>query len=509
MRNNSRVQPEREIVRLTRRDADRNARLVRHKRPRNPQDTRSEARRDRDRILYSVAWRRLGGVTQVVTPFEDMTLMHNRLTHSEKVAQVARSIAERLLHQTKSRKLVVHLGGIDADVVEAAAMAHDLGHPPFGHVGEITLDKVARSSLLRLPDGFEGNAQTFRAVLLGETRNSSYDGLDLTCATLTAIAKYPWAREATLKDEHELRLKTNTDYRRRWRKFSFYRSEQASFTRAHAFLDKIKSFRPETQSLEASIMDVADDITYAIHDLEDFYLAAILDVRPVLDELQRDEREGLLRKLRARLKLDYPDYYRRSLFDDAVKVVRSELTTSFAAKYDGGLTTVGKARAAGSKLIGKYINSVRIKDDVFWRHGPYIALNAPEWHEVQLLKEITKNFVIKRPDIALLQRGQQRILRELVQRLLEWKDSRSDFKRLPRRLREEIIIAGTGNGRTDSAAAYKDLLTIRGRGGFAERGDANRCILDYLCTLTDGQCYALYHKLSGSRPAASAMDFFL
>ena len=62
--------------------------------PRGPDDIRSEARRDRDRILYSVAWRRLGGVTQVVTPFEDMALMHNRLTHSEKVAQVARSIAD-------------------------------------------------------------------------------------------------------------------------------------------------------------------------------------------------------------------------------------------------------------------------------------------------------------------------------------------------------------------------------------------------------------------------------
>ncbi|MGX7825800.1 deoxyguanosinetriphosphate triphosphohydrolase family protein [Actinokineospora sp. 24-640] len=486
----------------------RDSRLIKPPRPRDSADTRSDARRDRDRILYSVAWRRLGGVTQVVTPFEDMALMHNRLTHSEKVAQVARSIGERLLHQQKAHKLIRHLGGIDVDVVEAAALAHDLGHPPFGHIGEITLDKAARTSL-KLPDGFEGNAQTFRAVLLGETRHEKYDGLNLTFATLMAIAKYPWARQSTLKDDHDTRLKTDTEYRRRWRKFSVYRPDKPAFAKARAFLHRIDSFHDETQSLEASIMDVADDITYAIHDLEDFYLAGILDVRAVLDELQKDEQDGLLHKLRARLKIDYPDYYRKDLFKRAEQVVRRELESSFATKYDGGLVTVGRARAAGSMLIGKYINSVDISDALFWAHGPYVALNAPAWHEVQLLKEITKNFVIKRPDIAVLQRGQQRILRELVQYMLEWKDSKSDFKRLPRRLREEIIISEGGNGRSDCKKAYHNLRKARGDRGFLNRGDANRCILDYLCTLTDGQCYALYYKLAGTRPAASAMDFFL
>ncbi|MGW6447426.1 deoxyguanosinetriphosphate triphosphohydrolase family protein [Lentzea sp. NPDC055074] len=474
---------ESELVRLTSGDERRGARLVEPRLARGIQDTRSEARRDRDRILYSVAWRRLGGVTQVVTPFEDMALMHNRLTHSEKVAQVARSIAERLLHDQSAHGHIVRLGGVDADVVEAAALAHDLGHPPFGHIGEITLDKVARG-MLRLPDGFEGNAQTFRTVLLGETRSNDYDGLNLTCATLVAIAKYPWQRDPTLKDDHRDKLKTDADYRRRWRKFSVYRSEKRAFVQASEFIRDIEDFLPDTQSLEASIMDVADDITYAIHDLEDFYLAGILDVRAVLDELRADEDDGLLAKLQDRLRIDYPDYFSEELFARAVKVVKEELKASFSAKNDGGLLTVGRARSAGSKLIGKYINSVDIGEDVFWRHGPYIALRADAWHEVQLLKEITKNFVIKRPDIALLQRGQQRILRELVKYLLRWKNSKADFKRLPRRLRDDITL-------------------------YSDRGAPNRCILDYLCTLTDGQCYALYYKLSGSRPAASAMDLFL
>ncbi|MET9224377.1 dGTP triphosphohydrolase [Lentzea sp. NPDC003310] len=474
---------DRELVRLTSGDPRRDARLVELQVPRGPDDIRSEARRDRDRILYSVAWRRLGGVTQVVTPFEDMALMHNRLTHSEKVAQVARSIAERLLHEKDARSLIVRLGGIDADVVEAAALAHDLGHPPFGHIGEITLDKAARRTL-KLPDGFEGNAQTFRTVLRGETRSSDYPGLNLTCATLVAIAKYPWQRDPTLKDDHRDKLKSDAEYRRRWRKFSVYRSEAEAFRRARGFLKGIEGFLPDTQSLEASIMDVADDITYAIHDLEDFYLAGILDVRAVLDELRVGDSDGLLKRLQERLLIDYPDYFSADLFAKAVEVVKKELKDSFSAKNNGGLQTVGRARSAGSKLIGKYINAVEIREGVFWEHGPYIALRADAWHEVQLLKKITKNFVVKRPDIALLQRGQQQLLRELVRSLLRWKNSKADAKRLPRRLRDEIDMCGPGD-------------------------NPNRCILDYICTLTDGQCYALYYKLTGSRPAASAMDFFL
>src|SRR4051812_38343972 len=132
-------------------------------------------RADRDRIVASPFFARLGGVTQVISPGGSGLLVHNRLTHSLKVASVARGIVERLAPEAA---LLDKLGGCDADVVEAAAPAHALGHPPFGHLGERVLDRLARERL-GLPDGFEGNAQSYRIVTSTEIRGAAI-GLDLT-----------------------------------------------------------------------------------------------------------------------------------------------------------------------------------------------------------------------------------------------------------------------------------------------------------------------------------------
>src|SRR6185295_11887835 len=137
----------------------------------------SPFRVDRDRIVSSPFFARLGGVTQVISPGGSGLLVHNRLTHSLKVAQVARAIAERLVASEPAESLE-RLGGCDPDVVEAAALAHDLGHPPFGHLGEHVLDRLARERL-GLPDGFEGNAQSYRIVTSTEIRGETI-GLDLT-----------------------------------------------------------------------------------------------------------------------------------------------------------------------------------------------------------------------------------------------------------------------------------------------------------------------------------------
>src|SRR5262249_49839362 len=134
-------------------------------------------------------------VTQVISPGGAGLLVHNRMTHSLKVAQVARAIAERLTKSDKS-DLSEKLGGLDPDVVEAAALAHDLGHPPFGHLGERVLDQLARHRL-RMPDGFEGNAQSYRIVTSTEIRGEATIGLNLTNAVRAAILKYPWTRHDT------------------------------------------------------------------------------------------------------------------------------------------------------------------------------------------------------------------------------------------------------------------------------------------------------------------------
>jgi len=136
---------------------------------------RTEAQRDHDRVLYSSAFQRLTGITQIASS-EVGHQLHNRLTHSLKVAQVARRLAERL--------------GLKADTQErasAASLAHDLGHPPFGHVAEDELNLMATEW-----GGFEGNAQTFRILTKLAVRDLRYRGLNLTAPTLNGVLKYPW-----------------------------------------------------------------------------------------------------------------------------------------------------------------------------------------------------------------------------------------------------------------------------------------------------------------------------
>src|SRR6185369_6533256 len=215
---------------------------------------RTPAQRDRDRIVHASAFVRLAGVTQVVPPSEEGYLLHNRMTHSIKVAQVARRIAERLVKEQPEECAAI--GGIDPDVVESAALAHDLGHPPFGHAGEDALRRAAFGKEDdHLLDAFEGNAQTFRIVTKLGCRAHDYPGLNLTRATLNAILKYPWKR--------------GTGGDRREKKWSVYETEDREFDFARDF-DFLQP-GDNRKSAEAEIMDWADDIAYSVHDIEDFY----------------------------------------------------------------------------------------------------------------------------------------------------------------------------------------------------------------------------------------------
>ena len=168
----------------------------RHKK--GTEDQRGHFQRDRDRILYSSAFRRLAGVTQIVRTGES-DVFHTRLTHSIKVAQVGRRLSERLLNDQPDECKVFR---VEPEVVEAACLAHDLGHPPFGHIGESQLDKLLEEQEDR--DGFEGNAQSFRVLTKLAVRFEDVDGLNLTRATLAATLKYPWLRnkeDAKKKDK--------------------------------------------------------------------------------------------------------------------------------------------------------------------------------------------------------------------------------------------------------------------------------------------------------------------
>lgn len=225
---------------------------------------RDDFERDYGRIIHSAAFRRLQAKTQVIAVSEG-DFHRTRLTHSLEVAQIARGISTSLndndifLKDTDDK--------IDTSLVEAAALAHDLGHPPFGHQGERALNKCMR----RLDLNFEGNAHTFR--LLTYLEGSRGMGLDLTRASLLSILKYP----AVMKDINNINVldkppKSSVfdedEAMFKWVIQEFSTDEQEYITEHSDFVDG-KHYNTINKTLECSIVELADDIAYATYDLED------------------------------------------------------------------------------------------------------------------------------------------------------------------------------------------------------------------------------------------------
>ncbi|WP_267895868.1 deoxyguanosinetriphosphate triphosphohydrolase family protein [Parvularcula marina] len=393
-------------------------------------DQRSEFARDRDRILYSSAFRRLAGITQIVK-VGDEDIFHTRLHHSLKVAQIARRIAEYNRSKPAARFLK-----INPEVAEAAALAHDIGHPPFGHIGEQVLNELVSQTDT---DGYEGNAQSFRILTKLSVRFLDVSGLDLTRATLAAILKYPWHRD-----------KENSDRERKW---GAYKTEEADFRFARAAFNHTYS-----QTAEAALMDYADDIAYSVHDLEDFHrcnaipwslIFADNDGAGVVDRAYRSwHRAPSDAKERLRIALQTV----KETFEWTFK-------TELQRPYDGSTEARRKLRSLTSRLIGTYIKAAEpLPEKKICADKPVIKIEQRRYDEIRVLKAITRDYIIDNPSLMAQQLGQKKIIADLFEIISsEAKVSRPKF--LPFRLSDLYSIDGNNPNPARFAADCISSLT--------------------------------------------------
>ena len=413
-----------------------------------PGDNRHSFQVDRDRILYSSAFRRLAQITQVLTAQEGH-VFHNRLTHSLKVAQVARRLAEKLV--AEQPKVAEAIGGVDPDVVEAAALSHDLGHPPFGHTAEEELDTCAKRA--GLVDGFEGNAQSFRILTKLAIHRIDYSGLNLTNATLNAVLKYPWQRSPDKSSK-------------RHRKFCIYELDLEAF-------NFVRDPSNDLQSVEASIMDFADDITYSVHDLEDFYLAGLIPLELLAtdsDELSRFVAEWIRvspKNRVARVVRDNPERFQKFL----------DATYNLKGQYPpGSFEQKAQIKRISSQLIQSYVQSVKLSKE--YGHRGYLEYNLQREEELKFLQRIVWSYVISNPRLATQRYGQKRIIKTLFEIYLQAIGDR-DLSFIPPRF-------------------VKEFLEIEAKSNSTEfNREHTRMAVDIVAGLSEAEAVIQYRRLTG------------
>jgi dGTPase len=379
-------------------------------------------------------------------------VFHNRLTHSLKVAQLARRISEKLLSTQEAEAAA--LQAPDPDVAEAAALAHDLGHPPFGHIAEKELDRLARKEGLH--DGFEGNAQSFRivsklavadAVAADSDRTPIIRGLNLTRATLNAILKYPWS------------YGENSDKKNKW---GVYETERPLFS----WVREGHSLHPFAKSTEAAIMDWSDDITYAVHDLIDFYCAGQIPLDRLADDNDPAERESFFSEVFTR-RQDLAG--RRSALEKVFKEVLDFFPLD--RRYVGTLEQRTRIWQFTTVLISRYVEATSL---VMPTSGARSVVHIKQYaqDEIQILKELTWHYVILNNELANLQHGQTQTIRVVFETMAADAKGQS-WNLFPPAYQEELETA-------------KDDSLLRAR-----------IVVDYIASMTEHEVARVYRLLIG------------
>ena len=334
---------------------------------------RGPFQRDRARVLHSGALRRLAGKTQVVEP-GSTSVPRTRLTHSLECAQIGRELGAAL--------------GCDPDLVDAACLAHDLGHPPYGHNGEAALDEVAQAC-----GGFEGNAQSLRLLTRLEPKVPGA-GLNLTRAMLDAATKYPWPKRADTT------------------KYGVYDDDLEVFA-------WIRSGAPEgRRCLETQVMDWADDVAYSVHDLEDGVVAGLID----LARLREAGERATVAELAAR---HYSPAGAGEL-EAAFDALAAE--PWWPTSYDGTAGAQVALKEATSALIGRFCRAAehatrdRYGDAPLSRYDADLVVPEAARLECAALKAVTACYVMDRPGVRAVQERERAVVVRLVELLTERAD---------------------------------------------------------------------------------------
>ncbi len=396
-----------------------------------PKDPRRGAfARDRARVVHSSALRRLAAKTQVVGPETD-DFVRNRLTHSLEVAQVGRELGVAL--------------GCDPDVVDTACLAHDLGHPPFGHNGETALDELSADI-----GGFEGNAQTLRLLTRLEPKaidavTGSAAGLNLTRASLDACSKYPWLRGRG--------------------------PAGAASAKFGAYDDDVPVFRwlregaePGRRCVEAQVMDLADDVAYSVHDVEDAVVGGHLDPGLLADP-------EAVRRVAERVRA----WYLADASDDETgsALARLRALPAWVSHYDGSRRSMAALKDMTSQLIGRFTTAVetatreRSGPGRLTRYAADVVVPRQTVCEIAALKGVAAEFVMALAERQPIYVRQREVLA---------------------RLYRALVAAAPAGLEPMFAADFKDATDDAAR---------RRVILDQIASLTDATAVRWHDRLCG------------